>query len=155
MKNIIIMLALLTSPYLLCRLLAALQRRPFNSRTAAAWGAGILFAFTGTGHFIQTEAFVLMLPEWVPQRTALIYATGLLEYAIAAAFFWQRTQKMAAVAAITVLIVFFPANIYAALMRVPFSGNEWGAAYLLLRAPTQAFMIAWIYRFILKNRQAV
>ena len=106
-------------------------------------------------HFIQTEAFVLMLPEWVPQRTALIYATGLLEYAIAAAFFWQRTQKMAAVAAITVLIVFFPANIYAALMRVPFSGNEWGAAYLLLRAPTQAFMIAWIYRFILKNRQAV
>ena len=62
---------------------------------------------------------------------------------------------MAAVAAITVLIVFFPANIYAALMRVPFSGNEWGAAYLLLRTPAQAFMIAWIYRFILRNRQAV
>ena len=53
------------------------------------------------------------------------------------------------------IIVFFPANIYAALMRVPFSGNEWGAAYLLLRAPAQAFMIAWIYRFILKNKQAV
>lgn len=105
--------------------------------------------FTGIGHFIQTAAFTQMLPPWVPQRTLLIYATGLLEFAIAAAFFWPRTRQTAAWAAITVLVLFFPANVYAAFTRAPVGGSEWGPAYLLVRAPLQIFIIGWIYRFLL------
>lgn len=153
MTNILIMLALLTVPYLLLRLSAAAGFGPFDSRAAAAWGAGILFVFTGTGHFIQTEQFTWMLPAWVPQRTLLIYATGVLEFAIAAGFFFARTRRLAAFAAITVLIAFFPANIYAAMMRIPMSGNAWGPIYLLVRAPLQVFIVVWIYRLIVKGRE--
>lgn len=152
MTNIIIMLTLLTAPYLLARLAAKLRVRRFGGADAAAWGAGILFVFTGIGHFIQTDAFTQMLPPWVPQRTLLVYATGLLEFAIAAAFFQPRTRKAAAWAAIAVLVLFFPANIYAAFTRAPVGGSEWGPAYLLVRAPLQIFIIGWIYRFLLSRK---
>ena len=82
MKNIIIMLALLTSPYLLCRLLAALQHRPFNSRTAAAWGAGILFAFTGTGHFIHTyQGDGAILPSFSGEPVSVAIENGFSDFA--------------------------------------------------------------------------
>lgn len=154
MTNIIIMLSLLTAPYLLLRLRSACSSAPFNGH-AAAWGAGMLFVFTGVGHFIQTEQFALMLPAWVPQRVALVYATGVLEWLIAAGFFYAPTRRLAAAAAVAVLIAFFPANIYAAVTRAPVGGSEWGPAYLLVRAPAQAFIAVWIYRLVWKGRQAL
>lgn len=152
MTNILIMLALLTGPYLFARLAASLRPHDFDGEAAAAWGAGVLFVFTGVGHFVQTEAFTQMLPPWVPLRTLLVYATGVLEFAIAAAFFHPRTRKAAAWAAVAVLVLFFPANVYAAFTRAPVGGSEWGPAYLLVRAPVQVFIIGWIHRFLLSGK---
>lgn len=150
MTNIIIMLVLLAGPYLVMRLLSN-QDRPLSRRAAAAYGAGALFVFTGIGHFVQTEQLSWMLPEWVPQKFFLVYATGVLEFAIAAGLIIPGTRRLSAVAAIIVLIAFFPANVYAAFQHIPMSGNEWGPIYLLLRGPMQLAIIAWIYWFVLKG----
>lgn len=63
MTTPIIMLVLMTAPYLVVRLVSAITRRDFDVRSAAAIGLGILFIFTGIGHFIRTEPMAQMLPS--------------------------------------------------------------------------------------------
>lgn len=133
------MLALMISPWLALR-----------SRAAGAFGLGILFIFTGVGHFIQTGPMAQMLPDFVPARVALVYLTGLLEFAIAAGFFLPKTRRLAGWAAAAVLVLFFPANIYAAFAHVPMGGHAWGPAYLLIRAPLQAAIVLWVWWFTLR-----
>ena len=149
----ILMLFIVTMPYLV---LVAVGRRGSlpSPRAAAAWGAGFLFLFTASGHFIQTEQMTQMMPPWVPGREALVYATGVLEIAIAIALFNTRWRRAAGFAAVFVLVAFFPANIYAAFEHVPFGGHAWGPTYLLIRGPLQLFLIGWIWTFVLRKQPA-
>lgn len=146
----ILMLLILTLPQLASRAVARCHSRPAQA-AAAAWGVGLLFLFTASGHFIQTEAMAQMLPPWVPTREALVYATGVMEIAIGIALFNARWRRMAGFAAAAVLVAFFPANIYAAIEHVPMGGHAWGPAYLLIRAPLQMFIVGWIWAWILRR----
>ena len=139
----LVMLALMISPWLVLR-----------TRAAGAFGLGILFIFTGAGHFIQTEPMAQMLPELVPYRVPLVYLTGVLEFAIAAGFCVPATRRLAGWAAAAVLVLFFPANIYAAFAYVPMGGHAWGPVYLLIRAPLQAAIVAWVWWFTLRDAGA-
>jgi uncharacterized membrane protein len=151
MTTPIIMLVLLTGPYLAVRAFSAVARRDIDARGAAAIGAGILFIFTGVGHFTQTELMTAMLPPWVPERTLLVYLTGILEFALAVGFFVPRARRLAGWVAAGVLVLFFPANIYAAVNHVPMGGHAWGPIYLLLRTPLQAVILLWVYWFTIRD----
>jgi uncharacterized membrane protein len=93
MTTPLILLVLITAPYLLVSASASATKQPIDSRNAAVVGAGLLFAFTGVGHFVETESMLQMPPPWVPYRTLLVYATGLLEFAIAVGFFVPQTRR--------------------------------------------------------------
>lgn len=151
MTNLIIMLVLMTAPYLVARAVSASSGRAFDLPKAAAVGLALLFLFTGIGHFARTDAMAQMLPYWVPQRTLLVYLTGVLEFAIAAGFLLPKFRRLAGRAAAAVLVVFFPANSYAALNHVPMGGHAWGPVYLLVRAPVQLIILAWVYVFVLRQ----
>jgi uncharacterized membrane protein len=156
MTTIFLMLVLMMGPYVATRVLSAVSRRELNLRRAAACGLALLFAFTGIGHFIQTEPMAQMLPPWVPARTFLVYATGVLEFAIAAGFLMPtRTSRLTGWAAAAVLVLFFPANIYAAFNHVPMGGHVEGPVYLLIRAPLQFIILFWVYWFTLRPRDSV
>lgn len=147
----LLMLLILSTPLLLAR---ALRRSPLASPEApAAWGLGLLFLFAASGHFVQTGPMVQMLPPWVPAREALVYATGVLEIAIGLALFTRRWRTFAALAAVLVLVAFFPANVYAAYTQAPMGGHAWGPVYLLIRAPLQLIIIGWAWWFLLRGRR--
>jgi len=138
------MLALMIAPALFVRLLSVATGKARDTRAAAAMGLALLFAFTASGHFVQTEAMALMLPPWVPARVPMVYLTGFLEIAIAMGFWLPAYRRYAGWAAALVLVAFFPANIYAAIERVPMGGHAWGPVYLWLRAPVQLAIVAWV-----------
>jgi uncharacterized membrane protein len=145
----LLMILILVLPYLARR--AVLRgRRHEDLRTPAATGVGLLFLFTAIGHFVQTGPMVQMLPSWVPARELLVYATGVVEIAIAAALFFRRSHRAGAWAAAAALVAFFPANVYAALQHVPMGGHAWGPVYLLVRAPVQLFILWWIWTMVLR-----
>jgi uncharacterized membrane protein len=151
MTTPIVMLLLMAAPYLLVRLAGAVMHREFHGRGAAAIGLGLLFVFTGMGHFIQTEPMAQMLPPWVPERTLLVYLTGILEFAIAAGFFVPKLRRFTGWVAGVVLVLFFPANVYAAINHIPMGGHAWGPVYLLIRAPLQIIVLCWIYWFTIRR----
>jgi uncharacterized membrane protein len=90
-------------------------------------GLGIAFIFFSIGHVVNAEGMVEMLPAWVPLRLSIIYFTGVLELFIGLALFFPKYQINAAKAAVVVFIIFFPANIYAAINGVGLGGHQWGA----------------------------
>jgi uncharacterized membrane protein len=156
MTTPLIILLLMIFPWAVNRTVQAWTKSKLDARTTAAWGLGLVFLFTSLGHFVQTQAMVLMLPAWVPARLPLVYLTGILELVIALGFFIPRWRVLAAWVAVIVLVLFFPANIYAAFAYVPMGGHAWGPVYLLIRAPLQLAIIAWAYFWLIKTaRQQV
>lgn len=147
----IVILLILIIPYLSAKTLSAYTEYKLNPRIAVVIGISLLFIFTGLGHFMKTAEMVEMLPAWVPKRLLLVHLTGLLEFALAAGFLIHQTRRVSAWLAILALILFFSANIYAAVNHLPMGGHVWGPIYLLIRAPLQAFIIFWIYWFAIKK----
>ncbi|MCJ8339348.1 MAG: hypothetical protein MJK10_12845 [Pseudomonadales bacterium] len=143
----IIILCLLTLPLSISWLLNKTSKSPapLNVARYACIGLGICFIFFAIGHLLKTQGMIEMLPAWIPFRSLIIYATGVLELAIGLALIAPSLQLHAAKLAIAVFIVFFPANIYAALQGVGLGGHQWGAIYLLIRAPLQLILIGWAY----------
>lgn len=150
MTTPIVMLALLTAPYVIVRLASLVKHRKRNDRGAAAVGLGLMFLFTTVGHFVKTEPMAQMLPEWVPARIPLVYLTGFLEFGIAIGFFVPRSRRFTGCVAVVMLVLFFPANVYAAMNHIPVGGHAWGSIYLLVRAPLQLVILLWIYWFTIR-----
>jgi uncharacterized membrane protein len=92
-----------------------------------------------------------MLPPGVPTAVILVYLTGVLEFSIAAGFLVRKSRRFTGGVAAAVLILFFPANIYAALNHIPMGGHAWGPVYLLIRAPLQAIILLWVYWFTIRR----
>jgi uncharacterized membrane protein len=122
-----------------------------SQRTAGCIGVTLVFCFTGIGHFVLTEPMARMLPPWVPARVPLVYATGIIEFLGAVAILVPRLRRLVGWSLITMLVLFLPVNIYAALNRVDMGGHEWGPIYLLIRVPLQAFLIGWIWWFAVRD----
>jgi uncharacterized membrane protein len=115
----------------------------------------LLFLFTGVGHFVQTDQMVQMLPPWVPVRTGLIWASGMLEWLLALGLLTPRYSRVAGLCAMTFLVLVFPGNVYAAINRVDMGGHGAGPAYLLVRAPFQLLLMAWAYWFAVRQEPRV
>lgn len=134
------MLALMVGPWL--------ARRTDGAGVA---GLAALFVFTASGHFLQTDVMAQMLPPWIPAPVPLVYLTGVLELAIAIALILPETRRAAGWMAAAALVVFFPANIYAAMNHIPMGGHALGPVYLLVRAPLQLAILLWVYAFTLRR----
>lgn len=143
MTTPLIVIALLFGPWIIS---AIASRSFFLPREMAqgrlAIGLALSFLFFAIGHFVQTDAMIEMLPAWVPLRRELIYATGIAELLVAFALLTRKWRTLAAIAAGSMLVLFFPANIYAAINAVGMGGHAWGPIYLLIRVPLQLLLIA-------------
>lgn len=143
----LIIVAIVTLPWLLTRLLAAIGSARIAPQAAGRAGLVLAFLFFGFGHFAQTEEMVRLLPDFVPLRRELVWLTGLAEVAIAIGLALPSTRKLAGGAALAALVLFFPANVYGALTAADYGGHALGPVYLLIRLPLQLFLIGWTWRF--------
>jgi uncharacterized membrane protein len=151
MTTPIIMLTLMAGPYLGGQILSAFRQDRVAYKNLAAIGLTLLFTFTGVGHFILTDPMTQMLPPWVPFRTTLIFSTGILELVLAAGFLLPKFRPTAGWVTAILLVLFFPANVYAAVHHIPMGGHAWGPSYLLIRAPLQLIMLFWVYWFTIRE----
>ena len=100
---------------------------------------------------VWVTSMAQMLPVWFPYRISVIYLTGILEWALAVALLVPASRQVTGWACIAILILFFPANIYAAINAIGMGGHQWGPVYLLIRAPLQLLLIGWSYWFVARS----
>ncbi|WP_230851951.1 DoxX family protein [Pseudoalteromonas luteoviolacea] len=141
----IVILFLLISPLVIHYVISHLKSTSPNVQKFACWGLGLAYLFFFIGHFVKTQGMVEMLPAWIPYRLALVYLTGILELVVGIALFIPKYQVRAAKAAIAMFVLFFPANVYAAINSIGLGGHQWGPIYLLIRGPLQLILISWAY----------
>jgi uncharacterized membrane protein len=103
---------------------------------------GPFFVFAGVMHFVIPRTYESIVPDGLPARRALVYASGVAEIVGGAAVLHPRSRRAGSLFSIATLLAVFPANVHMALHpeRYPVPG---GRRALLLRLPLQALFVAW------------
>ncbi|MCO1578517.1 hypothetical protein M8C13_22445 [Crossiella sp. SN42] len=79
-------------------------------------GLAAMFTATGLAHFIGLrQELIAMVPPALPAPELLVTVTGVLELIGVAGLLWTPTARWTAGALTVLLVVMFPANVYAAL----------------------------------------
>jgi uncharacterized membrane protein len=114
-------------------------------RMAGQIALAALFAFAGVGHFVRTEDFVQIVPDYLPWHRGLVLVSGAFEVILAVLLLVPKTSRLAAWGLIALLVAVFPANIsmYQHADRFP----TIPPVALLIRLPLQALLILWAYAY--------
>lgn len=112
-------------------------------RVHARRGLAAAMVIAGVTHFVNAEPFVQHLPEWVPARELLVYATGVIEVLLGVALMIARARRATVGRLLAAyLLAVFPANIYVAIADVEVSGQP-GGFFAWVRLPLQALFVLW------------
>ena len=83
--------------------------------TALRAGLAAMFVLTGVSHFVgMRDQLIAMVPPALPEPELIVTVTGLLELAGAVGLFVPGLARWAAAGLALLLLVMFPANVYAA-----------------------------------------
>jgi uncharacterized membrane protein len=88
---------------------------------AVAVGLAAMFVMTGVAHFVNPlrRDMIAIVPPRLPAAGLLVTTTGVLELVGAARLLYSPTRVAAAVCLFVLMLVMFPANIYASRMPNP------------------------------------
>lgn len=103
---------------------------------------GPFFIAAGVLHFVRPEMYEAIVPDFLPAKRELVYASGVAEIAGGAGVLHPRTRRVASWFSIATLVAVFPANVYMALRPDRYDVPE---AALYARLPLQALVIWWAY----------
>ena len=105
--------------------------------------AGLLGA-SGVLHFVITKAYASIVPQPLPYKTELVYASGVMEIGCAAMLTQPRTRRLAGMLSFGLLLAVFPANVQMAMDGWRSSkASTWYKIALLLRLPLQIPPLRW------------
>jgi uncharacterized membrane protein len=144
MKPLIVLIAVFSLSLISIKLLTQKYDWPLAGRIAMC----AMLCFTAIAHVAFTKGMTMMIPEFVPLKTELVYLTGVLEILLGIGLLVPNFTVFSAWALIAFFILLLPANIYAAIHHIDyqkgtFDGN--GPVYLWFRVPLQLFFIGWTY----------
>ena len=88
---------------------------------AVAIGLAAMFVVTGVAHFVNPlrRDMIAIVPPRLPAPAVLVSLTGALELLGAAGILYPPTRVAAAICLVVLMVVMFPANVYASRMPNP------------------------------------
>jgi uncharacterized membrane protein len=101
------------------------------------------FIGAGAMHFVIPRTYAAIVPDWLPRRRELVYASGVAEIAGGALVAHPRTRQAGSLFSIATLLAVFPANVHMALNPDRYKDVPGGPAALWARLPLQALFVAW------------
>jgi len=107
------------------------------------WVLAGFMLFAGVMHFAATESFLGQVPTWLPERTFIVQASGVVEIAFGLALLLARGHRRQvgwALAGFFVLV--FPGNVYQAVAGTDAFGLDTPGARWL-RLAFQPVLILW------------
>lgn len=130
-----------------------------SSERARRWMRWLIaagFVLGGTMHFMATDAYVGVMPPYIPAPRLMVLVSGVFEIAGGIGLLIPALRKWAAWGLVALLVAVFPANVHMALNPevMPFSVPDWA---LGVRLPVQFVLIAlvlWVGRSPATRRPA-
>ena len=114
-----------------------------RTRRVMRWGLAGLYGLAGIMHLHSPEAFVLIVPTWVPWPYHVVIVTGLFEIAGAIGLLTQRLRALAAIMLAVYAVAVFPANIKHAFDHVQVGGLPTSWWYHGPRFALQPVLVWW------------
>ena len=141
-------LFVLLGAFIISLILTKLFTKTFNYSFSGRIAMAVMLLFTAIGHFAFTKGMTMMLPDFIPFKTEVIYLTGVIEIIAAVGLLIPSLRVFTGWALIVFFILLLPENIKAAIDHIDyqkgtFDGN--GPAYLWFRIPLQILFITWTY----------
>jgi uncharacterized membrane protein len=103
----------------------------------------IFYAIAGVVHLRSPEAFLPIVPSWVPDPREVILLTGICEIAGAMALLTRRSRWLAGVMLAAYAACVFPANIKHAVEGIPIPGLPTSWWYHGPRLALQPVLVWW------------
>ena len=100
------------------------------------------FAIGGVAHFVATDAFVSIVPPWVPAPHVAVLVSGTVELLGAAALVWPRTRRAAGVVLLLLTVAVTPANVHMLQRAADYPDIPYWV--LVARLPLQLALLALI-----------
>lgn len=151
MKPLFILLAI----FIISLLVTKIFSGEYDYSLSGRFAISSMLLFTAIGHFAYSKGMALMIPDFIPFKSELVFLTGVIEIAAAAGLLISSLQTLTAWLLIFFFILILPANINAARKKVDYQKSTAegpGINYLWFRVPLQLFFIAWVYFFALKGQ---
>jgi uncharacterized membrane protein len=106
--------------------------------------AAILFVVAGTLHFVKAQAYMKIMPPYIPWHLAMVRLSGVAEIAGGLGLLVPGTRRAATWGLIALLILIFPANIYMATNPTEAGADSIAPIFRWGRLPLQLLLIVWI-----------
>ena len=108
------------------------------------WTFAALFIAAGIGHFVAPDAYMRIMPPYLPFHRPLVLLSGAIELILGVLLLIPRFTRVAAWGLIVLLIAIFPANIYLFQHQEILPGPP---IVHLLRLPMQGVLILWAFAY--------
>lgn len=112
-------------------------------RTGLRWVLVVVYLTVGVIHLRSPEAFLPIMPTWVPYPREVVVLTGLCEILGAIGLIIPRLRWLAGVGLATYAVAVFPANIKHAVEGVKLGGEALGWGYHAPRLLFQPVFVWW------------
>jgi uncharacterized membrane protein len=121
----------------------------FRGKLSAAQKIGLLLAaisyvLAGALHFIQTDAYLRIMPPYIPGHLFMVRASGVCEILGGLGLLIRQTRSAAAWGLVALLVAVFPANIYMATNPTDAGAASIAPALVWGRLAVQPFLIWWV-----------
>jgi uncharacterized membrane protein len=101
----------------------------------------VLYILAGIGHFVASDFYLKMMPEYLPFHLPLIWISGAAESTLGILILFQKTRKTAICLIIVMLILFFVIHVQMVIDQYPKMGLLFWIA--VFRLPMQFLLIYW------------
>jgi uncharacterized membrane protein len=138
----------LLTTFVMALLVIKLLRKRYEWALSGRIALAVMLFFTASAHFTFTKGMTMMIPDFIPFKTAMIYLTGVVEILAAIALLIPSFRVAAGWVLIVLFVLLLPANIYAAIKHVDYQSATYtgpGLGYLWFRVPLQLLFIVWAY----------
>lgn len=109
------------------------------------WLLAAAMVAAGVAHFAVTDAFVAIMPDYLPLHRELVLVTGVLEILAGVGLVVPATRRITGWALIAFFLAVLPANVHMATHELAPPGLEMSATMRWVRLPLQLVLIAWAW----------
>ena len=100
----------------------------------------------GILHFVATDTYVRVMPEYLPLHRELVYLSGMFEVLFGLGILWRKSREAAGACLIALYVALLPANINMAVLDIQPTNFHIPSVLLWARLPFQLVFIYWAWR---------